>query len=103
MSTAGDLDVEVTPPYLTESYALYRRLSHRDASAQELHELNRRLLERINSKKRVFLTATTLDNRYVLRLCVLSFRTHLERVQAALEDIRASIAEIRPQTSALEA
>ncbi len=63
----------------------------------ELEELNRRnqdFLARINRPGRVYLTPTTLDGRFVIRVCVLSFRTHLERIEACLEDIRSALAEI---------
>jgi hypothetical protein len=41
------------------------------------------------------LTATRLrDRRYAIRICVLSFRTHLERMQDCLEDIEAGLAEL---------
>ncbi|MFH1573919.1 MAG: aminotransferase class V-fold PLP-dependent enzyme, partial [Acidobacteriota bacterium] len=56
-------------------------------SGEELNELNRRLLDGINSRNRVFLTATTLTGRFVIRICVLSFRTHLDRMEMCLEDI----------------
>jgi len=63
-------------------------------SGEELNELNRRLLDGINSRNRVFLTATTLSGRFVIRICVLSFRTHLDRMEMCLEDIRRSVEEI---------
>jgi aromatic-L-amino-acid decarboxylase len=59
----------------------------------QLNGRNREFLERINSRKRVFLTSTMLGNRFVLRICILSFRTHADRVQQALEDIRACVPE----------
>jgi aromatic-L-amino-acid/L-tryptophan decarboxylase len=42
------------------------------------------ILRRVNARKRVFLSSTTLRGRYVLRICVLSFRTHLDRVKDAV-------------------
>jgi len=57
-------------------------------------QLNRDLLRRINDRQRVFLTATTLEGRFVIRICVLSFRTHLDRMRQALEDIRAAVDEV---------
>ncbi|MFI9845296.1 pyridoxal phosphate-dependent decarboxylase family protein [Nonomuraea sp. NPDC051941] len=47
-------------------------------------ERNRRLLADINETRRVFLSSTTVDGRFFLRLCVLSFRTHADRVEEAL-------------------
>ena len=62
---------------------------------EDLTALNRRLLERINAKKRVMLTPTTLDDgRFVIRMAIVSHRTHRDRVEMALADIRASIAEL---------
>jgi aromatic-L-amino-acid decarboxylase len=61
----------------------------------EVDRLNRELLERINARRRVYLTATRLDGRFVIRICVLSFRTHHDRMEAALEDIRAALAELQ--------
>jgi aromatic-L-amino-acid decarboxylase len=57
---------------------------------QALNSLNRIFLDKINDKKRIYLTATILGGDFVLRICVVSFRTHIDRMQAALEDIRAA-------------
>ncbi|HEY7862737.1 MAG TPA: pyridoxal-dependent decarboxylase, partial [Thermoanaerobaculia bacterium] len=59
----------------------------------EANEANKALLDRINARKRVYMTGTRLGSRFVLRLCVLSFRTHSDAVEMALEDIRASLEE----------
>jgi aromatic-L-amino-acid decarboxylase len=58
-----------------------------------LDRLNRELLERINAKRRIYLTGTRLSGRFAIRICVLSFRTHRDRIDAGLEDIRAAAAE----------
>jgi aromatic-L-amino-acid decarboxylase len=63
-------------------------------AAAELDGLNRRFLDAINARKRVYLTGTTVRDRFVLRICVLSFRTHLDRMRAGLEDIRSAAAEV---------
>jgi aromatic-L-amino-acid decarboxylase len=52
-------------------------------------KLNEELQRRVNARGRVFLSSTRLDGRYVIRLCVLSFRTHMDRVRDAVEAIRA--------------
>jgi aromatic-L-amino-acid/L-tryptophan decarboxylase len=46
---------------------------------------NRRLLDRINRSRRVFLSSTTIEGRFTLRLCVLSHRTHADRVCEAID------------------
>jgi aromatic-L-amino-acid/L-tryptophan decarboxylase len=53
------------------------------------NEVNREFLKRINARKRVMLTPTTLpDGRFVLRIAIASHRTHKDRVDMMLEDIR---------------
>jgi aromatic-L-amino-acid decarboxylase len=49
------------------------------------------LLERINARKRVMLTPTTLDGRFVIRIAILSHRTHRDRIEMLLDDLRASL------------
>jgi aromatic-L-amino-acid/L-tryptophan decarboxylase len=46
------------------------------------------LLHRVNARGRVFLSSTRLAGRYVLRICVLSFRTHEDRVRDAVQALR---------------
>jgi aromatic-L-amino-acid decarboxylase len=58
-----------------------------------LNRVNRELLERINGKKRVYLTGTMLGERFAIRICVLSFRTHAERMREGLDDIRSAVRE----------
>lgn len=70
------------------------RLADRSLNPDQMNNLNRELLHRVNARRRVFLTATTLGNRFVIRICVLSFRTHMDRMQAAIEDIRAAAEEL---------
>jgi aromatic-L-amino-acid decarboxylase len=56
---------------------------------------SRRLLERINSSRRIFLSSTVVDGRYTLRLCVLSHRTHRDRMEEAIELIARAARERR--------
>jgi aromatic-L-amino-acid decarboxylase len=46
------------------------------------------LMRRVNERRRVFLSSTRLGGRHTLRLCVLSFRTHADRVQDAVAALR---------------
>jgi len=48
-------------------------------------------LARINASRRVHLSSTRIGGRYTLRLCVLSHRTHDDRVQEAMDLVRASV------------
>jgi aromatic-L-amino-acid decarboxylase len=63
------------------------------ADASELNRINQDFLDRINARRRVFLTGTMLGSQFVIRICVLSFRTHQDRMEQALEDIRAAVRE----------
>jgi aromatic-L-amino-acid decarboxylase len=58
------------------------------APASAADRLGPELLRRVNGRKRVFLSSTELRGRYALRLCVLSFRTHAERVEDAVLALR---------------
>jgi aromatic-L-amino-acid/L-tryptophan decarboxylase len=70
------------------------RLAPPGLDADALNRLNRRLLDRINGKKRIYLTGTMLGDRFAIRICVLSFRTHADRMEEGFDDIRAAIAEV---------
>ncbi|HSD27722.1 MAG TPA: aminotransferase class V-fold PLP-dependent enzyme [Vicinamibacteria bacterium] len=62
----------------------------------EAERLGPELLRRVNARRRVFLSSTRIGGRYALRICVLSFRTHADRVrdavQALKEEARALLA-----------
>jgi aromatic-L-amino-acid decarboxylase len=70
------------------------RLVRPGLDLEELNALNRRLLDRVNARKRVMLTPTMLDGRFVLRIAIVSHRTHRDRIDMALEDLRAAVAEV---------
>lgn len=53
----------------------------------------RAVLERINARKRVMLTGATVDGRFVIRVAIVSHRTHRDRIDMMLEDVRAAIGE----------
>jgi aromatic-L-amino-acid decarboxylase len=55
---------------------------------------NQELLRRVNARRRVFLSSTRLGGRYVLRICVLSFRTHSDRMRDALQALREEAAAL---------
>jgi aromatic-L-amino-acid decarboxylase len=56
--------------------------------------LNQDLVARINARKRVMVTGAVVDNRFVIRICVVSHRTHMERMRMCIDDIRAAVEEI---------
>lgn len=50
-----------------------------------LDRLNQRLLSALNASQRVFLSGVWVRGVFLLRLCVLSFRTHRDRIDEALD------------------
>jgi aromatic-L-amino-acid decarboxylase len=71
------------------------RLAPAGLSEEELNALNRELLDRVNTRQNVYLTGTLLRGRFALRICVLSFRTHLDRMEQCMTDVHEAVAEVR--------
>ena len=55
---------------------------------------NRALLQRINASKRVFLSSTMIDGRFILRACVVSHRTHRDRIEEAIKIITSAAEDL---------
>jgi len=53
-------------------------------------QASRELLDRINESGRVVLSSTVVEDRLLLRLCILSHRTHRDRLEEALDIIGAA-------------
>jgi len=68
------------------------RATRAGLSEEALSAWNRDLLARINARNRVHLTGTTLRGRFAIRICVLSFRTHRDRMEEGLEDVARELA-----------
>ncbi|OGU25194.1 MAG: decarboxylase [Gemmatimonadetes bacterium RIFCSPLOWO2_12_FULL_68_9] len=81
------IEVVAEPQLSTVAFRLRRPATDPEA----LNRLNRAFLERINARNRVHLTGTMLGDRFVLRICVVSFRTHRDRMEMCLEDITAAL------------
>lgn len=54
------------------------------------NEFNRRLLKTVNRSGKLFLSSTTLRGTFVLRACVLSFRTHQAEVEEIFETVTSA-------------
>jgi len=54
------------------------------------------LLDRVHARRRVFLSSTTMRGRLTLRACVLSFRTHADRVDEAIAALREEARALVP-------
>jgi aromatic-L-amino-acid decarboxylase len=64
------------------------------ASVEEENDATRRLIDGVTARGRVMLTGCRVDDRYLGRVCVLSFRTRQERMDACVKDIAAEAATI---------
>jgi aromatic-L-amino-acid decarboxylase len=64
-------------------------------SDREADAFNRRLCAKVNEKQRVLLTGAVVKGRFLIRMCILSFRTHADRIAMAIEDVRTSLQEIQ--------
>jgi aromatic-L-amino-acid decarboxylase len=56
-------------------------------------EANKGLLERINASGRVFLSSTIVRGRFTIRACILSHRTHRDRIEECIEIVRRAVAD----------
>ena len=77
-------------PYPDLSVVTFRYLPQQGDS----DAFNQRLTDEIQKDGRVFLSTTQLDGRFVLRLAVLSFRTHLDTLDLALEILKEKVEAI---------
>jgi aromatic-L-amino-acid decarboxylase len=81
----------ITAPQLT---VVAFRLVRAGLTDEQNDDLNIRLRDAINASRKVLLTPTRLHGRYVIRICILSFRTHRDRVEICLDEIRRAVREI---------
>jgi aromatic-L-amino-acid decarboxylase len=78
----------ITDPQLT---VVAFRLVRAGLTDEQNDDLNIRLRDAVNASRKVLLTPTRLDGRYVIRICILSFRTHRDRVECCLDEIRRAV------------
>jgi len=56
----------------------------------DIETFNRRLLENIVKSGKLFLSSTLLNGAFVIRVCILSFRTHQAEVEEAFEIVKTA-------------
>jgi aromatic-L-amino-acid decarboxylase len=88
VAAGSPLEIVARPQLSTVAFRLGRG---QDEPLERWNARNVSLLERINSRNRAYLSSTLLpvaDGLAVtVRVCVMSFRTHRERIDALLEDL----------------
>ena len=78
---------EVEVPWAPQLTTVPFRLREADDAA------NAAFLARINAGKRVLLSSTMIHGRYTLRVCIVSHRTHRDRIDECIEAIRTAARE----------
>lgn len=81
-----ELEVPWEPTLSTLAFRYVPAEPGADANAATLA-----LLDRINESGRIHLSSTTIEGTVLLRLCVLSVRTHADRIAEAVEIIRKAV------------
>tara|TARA_B110001452_G_scaffold190068_1_gene160249 strand:+ start:4271 stop:5710 length:1440 start_codon:yes stop_codon:yes gene_type:complete len=51
------------------------------------NDFNKELIQNIQQEGQIFLSSTMIENRFVIRLCVLVFRTHKREIDIAIKNI----------------
>ncbi len=77
-------------PYPDLSIFTFRYIPQRG----DVNEFNQRLIHAVQKDGRIFLTSTTIDGKFTLRLAVLGFRTHLENIELALKILPEKVRQI---------
>ncbi|MCM8568642.1 aminotransferase class V-fold PLP-dependent enzyme [Gramella jeungdoensis] len=74
------------------SVAMFRYVPDDETRA---NDFNRRLLEEIRKDGRVFLSSTNINDTYWIRVAILIYRTHLDKIELLLEIIKGKLIELR--------
>lgn len=78
LQKVSGLEIPVTPRLSTLVFRV-------TPSVDDADEKTREILRRINATRRVFLSSTNLDDRFTIRVCIVSHRTHRDRVDELIE------------------
>ncbi len=70
------------------SITTFRYVPESQMAEKALNELNERLMIRIQSDGQVFVTNAVIDGRYLMRACIVNFRTTREDVEGFLDIVR---------------
>jgi aromatic-L-amino-acid decarboxylase len=84
LSTIPELELPWEPELTVVPFRL------RDGS----DEADRRLLDLINASKRVVLSSTVVEDRFTIRACILSHRTHRDRIEECAQIVRRAVADV---------
>ena len=63
-------------------------------TVQQRNRLTGKLIKLINDKQRVHLTGTLLNGLFAIRIAIVPYRTHLDRMEILLEDLKSALSEL---------
>ncbi len=84
------LGFEVGPP--PDLSAVPFRWSPPGVSLEDSNRMNQEIVDTMKKDGRIFLSSTTLDDRFMMRMVALSFRTHRKTIDLALELLGEQVA-----------
>ena len=77
-------------PYPDLSIVIFRYVPPRG----DANEFNKKLIKKIQNSRCIFLTSTLVDEKFVLRLAVLSIRTHMEHIDKLIQMLKKYVRKI---------
>ncbi len=78
----------IAPPELSLTvFRFYDKAMDQD----ELNRVNQEIITRVNDKFRTHISGTFINDHFVLRDCILSFRTHRKHIDWLLEDLNSAV------------
>jgi aromatic-L-amino-acid/L-tryptophan decarboxylase len=60
-----------------------------------LNQLNQTIIDLVNSKFRTNISGTWINGNFVIRTCILNFRTHQKHLDWLLEDLNSALSEVK--------
>lgn len=87
LQTMREVELIDSPQLSTVAF----RIAGDDAAVADAR--GRAVLDHVNRRARVHLSATVVRDRFVLRMCILSFRTHRRDVETCLEDLQRALVD----------
>ena len=78
----------IAPPEL--SLTVFR-FYDKQMDKEELNRINQEIINHVNSQLRTYISGTIINGNFVLRDCILSFRTHREHVDWLVEDLNNAV------------
>ncbi len=67
------------------------------AKGKDENEFNQKLMDLIHKDGRVFLSSTMIDERFVIRMGILAFRTKMATIDRAVDMIRDALNNLKEE------